>query len=79
MHINEAVQKRILEICDERDISIYKLAQVSCITQSTLNSLLNRNNSKTSIGTISKICNGLEISLADFFTSELFDSIEDEL
>lgn len=79
MHINEAIQKRILELCDQRNLSIYKLAQLSCLTQSTLNSILHRNNSKTSIGTILKICNGLEISLSTFFNSEMFDNIEDEL
>ena len=78
MHINEAVKNRILELCDERNISIYKLSQDSCLTQSTLNSLIHRNNSKTSIRTIQKICTGLNISLSDFFNSSLFDNIEDD-
>ena len=78
LSINEAIKKRILELCHIKGLSIYKLAQLSCLTQSTINSVLHRNNSKTSIYTILKICNGLDITLSEFFDTDYFHNIFDE-
>lgn len=79
MRIGEAVRKRILELCDERGITLNKLATICGITQSTLNNIINGRNNSVTIATIKKICDGLNISVIEFFSSDAFDSIEQEI
>lgn len=79
MTINEAISRRILQYCDERNISINKLATVSMITQSTLNNIVNSYTKDVKLLTIFRICAGLEISITQFFDSELFDNIDLDL
>jgi transcriptional regulator with XRE-family HTH domain len=64
------IAKRILELCNERNISINKLAELSEITQSTLNSIMNSSDPNPQIKTLDRICTGLEITLAVFFAEE---------
>ncbi len=61
------IAKRILALCTERNISINKLADLSEITQSTLNSIMNNNDPNPQYKTIEKICTGLGVTLAEFF------------
>jgi len=79
MTISEAVQKRILEICDERNISINMLCNLSGVTQSTVNNILSRPNTSPTILTIKKLCDGADITLAEFFDCNLFNDIETPL
>ena len=79
MSIGEAVKKRILELCDERSITINKLSTICGITQSTLNNIIHREGSKPTVSTIKKICDGLEITLIEFFSSKIFDDLEQEI
>lgn len=79
MKIGEAIKKRINELCSERGISVNKLATISGITQSTLNNIVSGRNNSTTVSTLQKICDGLEISITDFFASECFLSIEQEI
>lgn len=79
MRIGEAVRKRILELCDERGITLNKLATICGITQSTLNNIINGRNNSVTIATINKICDGLNISVIEFFSSDAFDSMEQEI
>ena len=81
MHINggQAVRERIAELCEEKHITINKLANISGITQSTLNNIMSGRNNSTTISTIQKICDGLEITVTDFFDSPLFLGIEQEI
>ncbi|MBD9208829.1 MAG: XRE family transcriptional regulator [Clostridiales bacterium] len=79
MRIGEAVRKRILELCDERGITLNKLATICGITQSTLNNIINGRNNSVTIATIKKICDGLNISVIEFFSSDAFDSMEQEI
>lgn len=79
MNISEAVRLRILELCNERRITINKLSTICGITQSTLNNLIHRENSSATVSTIKKICDGLEITMAQFFNSEIFDLTEQEI
>ena len=79
MTINEAVRVRILELCHERNITINKLCTISGITQSTINNIVSKRNKSTTISTIKKICDGLEISIEDFFHAELFRHLEQEI
>ena len=79
MNVGQAVRERIAELCEEKHITINKLANISGITQSTLNNIMSRRNNSTTISTIQKICDGLEITVTDFFDSPLFLGIEQEI
>jgi len=79
MNIGEAARLRIIELCKENKITVNKLATVSGITQSTLSNIIGGRNNSTTISTIKKLCDGLNISIRDFFQSELFDNLEQEL
>lgn len=76
MNVGQAVRERIAELCEEKHITINKLANISGITQSTLNNIMSGRNNSTTISTIQKICDGLEITVTDFFDSPLFLGIE---
>ncbi len=79
MNVGQAVRERIAELCEEKHITINKLANISGITQSTLNNIMSGRNNSTTISTIQKICDGLEITVTDFFDSPLFMGIEQEI
>ncbi|MDI9496827.1 MAG: helix-turn-helix transcriptional regulator [Bacillota bacterium] len=79
MLVKEAVIKRINEICDERGIAVNKLANISGITPSTVYSVYNSDRKDLGIVLIKKICDGFEISLEEFFSSDIFRSLEQEL
>lgn len=78
MKIDEAVRKRILDLCTERKITLNMLGTLSGVTQSTINNIFNRNQS-VKISTIQKLCDGLEITITAFFTDALFQNIEQEI
>ena len=79
MMIGEAVKLRILNICRQRDISVNKLCTISGVTQSTLNNLVSGRNNSLTISTIKKLCDGLGMTIVEFFDSEEFRGLEQEL
>ena len=79
MRIGEAAKLRIMELCRERHITINKLSTICGITQSTLNNIVSGRNQSITLSTLQKICDGLDISILDFFQSDLFCAIEQEL
>ena len=79
MNIGEAVRVRILELCQERNISVNKLSCLCGITQSTVNNIISGRNNSTTISTIKKLCDGLDITIEDFFHSEQFKNLEQEI
>ena len=79
MKVGEAVRRRIRDLCAERGITLNKLSTISGITQSTLNNIVSGRNNSATVATIQKICNGLGITLVDFFQSELFRELEQEI
>lgn len=79
MNIGEAVKERILELCREQDITINKLCSISGVTQSTVNNIVSGRNNSATISTIKKLCDGLGISIEEFFHSELFRDLEQEV
>ena len=79
MRVGEAVRWRIVELCREQNITLNKLSTICGITQSTLNNIVSGRNLTTTVSTVQKICDGLEISILDFFTSPLFESLEQEI
>lgn len=64
------IADRIVQLCDQKGISINKLAALSDMTQSTLADIIKGKNVSPKVSTIEKICKGLDISLPDFFTYE---------
>ena len=79
MCIGEAVKERILELCREKNISINKLSTMSGVTQSTVNNIVSGRNRSATISTIKKLCEGLGITLEQFFDSDLFRDLDQEL
>lgn len=79
MNLTEAICTRIRELCSSRNITINKLATICGITQSTLSNIFTRKNNKPTVSTIKKICDGLNITLTEFFDSELFEELEQEI
>lgn len=79
MTVGTAVKERILSLCAEYQISPNKLGTISGVTQSTINNIISGRNKSTTISTIKKLCDGLGISIIDFFQSELFTDLEQEL
>lgn len=79
MDVGTAVRLRILNLCNEHGITVNKLSTVSGITQSTLNNIVSGRNNSTTISTIKKICDGLDITLIEFFSDGLFEDLEQEI
>ena len=79
MNAKDAVVKRILSICKQRDIKLNELANISGITPSTIYSMVDDSRRDISILTIKKICDGLDITLPEFFNDTLFESLEQEI
>ena len=75
----EAVAKRILQLCDERNIAVNTLANISGVSPSTVYSMLNEKSQNPGVVSLQKLCDGLDITLRQFFDSELFDDIEQEV
>ena len=79
MNIGEALRNRIIALCRERNISVNKLAAMSGVTQSTVNNIVNGRNNSATVSTVKKLCDGLDITIKDFFNDGLFDDLEQEL
>ncbi len=79
MTIGEAVQIRIYELCFERNITVNKLGYISGVTQSTLNNIVSGRNKSATVSTIKKLCDGLEITIIDFFQADIFAVLEQEI
>ena len=79
MKLNEAIAARIRELCKERNMTQYKLHLVRGVPQSTLSTILNCSFPSMKVRIIYEICEGLQISLEEFFASPLFEreNIED--
>ncbi len=79
MNISAVITKRILDLCQERNISVNKLCTICGVTQSTVNNIISGRNNSTTISTIKKLCDGLEITLGAFFSTPEFDALEQEI
>ena len=72
MTIGIAVRSRILELCESNRITVNMLATKSGLTQSTLSNIVGGRNHSTTVSTLQKICDGLDITIIQFFDSPLF-------
>ena len=78
-YVGDIVAGRILDLCKENNITLNKLSTISGVNQSTLNNIVSRVNKCATVSTVKKICDGLNISLVDFFNTEEFDKLEQEI
>ena len=79
MDIKDVIVKRFHELCAERNIKINELANISGGTPSTAYSMMDKSRRNISIRTIKKFCDGLDITLGEFFSTEEFDNLEQEI
>lgn len=79
MSVKDAVAERFQNLCQERNIRINELANLSGVTPSTAYSMLDSRRRDISIVTIKKFCDGLDITLGEFFSTPEFDTLEQEI
>lgn len=79
MSVKDIVVKRFQEILKERNIKINELANISGVTPSTAYSMMDKTRRDISIVTIKKFCDGLNITLGEFFSTKEFDNLEQEI
>ncbi len=79
MNVKDVVAERFKALCEERNIKTNELANISGVTPSTAYSMMDKNRRDVSIVTIKKLCDGLEITLGEFFSTPEFDSLEQEI
>lgn len=79
MSVKDAVTERFKSLCKEQNIKINELANRSGVTPSTAYSMMDSKRRDISIVTIKKLCDGLEITLGEFFSAPEFDGLEQEL
>lgn len=79
MSIKDSVVKRLIVLCKNKDISLNKLANLSGVTPSTIYSIVDNTRREIGITTIKKLCDGLEITISDFFNTEDFRNLDQEI
>lgn len=79
MTTSEAIANRIIELCNKQNITVNKLSTESAVRQSTVNDIVNRTTKNAGIITIKKLCDGLDISITEFFNSPIFENLEQEI
>lgn len=79
MGVCNLVVERIYELCNERNITPNALSYMAGVSQSTIKSILNGESKNPGIVTIKKICDGFDISLIEFFDTDKFKNIEQEI
>lgn len=79
MGIKEAVVNRIRTICEQRNIAVNQLANLSGVTPSTIYSFMRTSRKDVGIVTLKKLCDGLEISVEEFFSDPSFTELGPEV
>ena len=77
--VKDAVVERFREICAQRGIKANELANLAGVTPPTVYSMMDGNRRDLSIITIKKLCDGLDMTLGEFFSTPAFDALEQEL
>ena len=73
------IKNRILQLCKERNITMSKLATLSAVSPSSIKSIFYGKSINPIILTIKKLCDGLDITLGEFFSAPEFDELEQEI
>lgn len=67
--------KRINDLCKEKGITYYTLSYKSSVPLTTLSHILSGESKNPGIFTITKICDGLDVSLKEFFDTDEFEAM----
>lgn len=79
MNTQQAVSKRIQGLCNERGLSLHALSILSAVPPSTLKNIVNGESKNPGTVTVKKLCDGLQITLGEFFNHNIFNSLEQEI
>ena len=79
MSVKDIVALRFAELCKERNIKFNELATRAGVTPSTVYSMMDESRRDVSVVTIKKLCDGLDITLGEFFSTEEFNNLEQEI
>lgn len=79
MNIKDAVARRFMQLCAERNMTVNELATRSGVTPSTAYSMLDASRRDVSVVTVKKFCDGLGITIGEFFSAPIFDDLEQEI
>ena len=79
MGTKQAIANRIIQLCDDQKISVNELASRSGVSPSTVYSILDQRSQNPGAVTLKKLCDGLDITLGDFFSTPEFDALEQEI
>ena len=79
MDIMDVIKARLLQLCGEKNLSINKLATVSALPPSSVKNILYGKSNDPKIRTLKKLCDGLEITLGEFFSTPEFEKLEQEI
>ncbi len=79
MDTYSAVRDRLLYLCNEKRMSIHKLAMESAVPPSTIKNILYGKSQNPGIVTLKMHCDGLEVTLIDFFNTPTFQNLEQEI
>ncbi|MCL1902785.1 MAG: helix-turn-helix domain-containing protein [Oscillospiraceae bacterium] len=79
MTTKKAVEKRIIELCEKYGIAVNTLANYAGVPPSTVYSILNEKSKNPGVVSIKKLCDGLDITLREFFDCDIFDDLEQEI
>lgn len=75
----EAISKRIIGLCKANSLSVYGLSIASAVPESTIRSILNGTSNNPGVITIKKLCDGFNITLYEFFMTDDFNNLEQEI
>ena len=79
MKSREAVVLRILELTEKQKITINNLATISAVPPTILKNIIYGHTENPGIVTVAKLCDGLGITLKEFFSADIFDGLEQEI
>lgn len=79
MNTVSAVRNRILQLCEEHNLSLNKLASISALPPSSIKNIIYGKSQNPKLLTIKLICDGLGITLGEFFSTPEFDALEQEI
>ncbi len=79
MNTNDVVAKRIKQLTDERNMTLYKLEQKSCVYNGAMNRIMTGKNKGITLATIYKIARGFDMTVSQFLDDEMFNSDDIEV
>ena len=79
MELKEAIAARFSQLCQKKGITANELANRSGVTPSTVYSMMDPKRHDISVRTVKKLCDGLDLSLGEFFCDPVFDDLEQEI